>query len=54
MLRLNVLRFSPAQRLYARHGFVVDSADEVDVYMSRPARAQSGRSGSGQGRRGMA
>jgi GNAT superfamily N-acetyltransferase len=39
-LRLNVLRLSPAQRLYARHGFTVDAEDEVDVYMSRRARAR--------------
>jgi GNAT superfamily N-acetyltransferase len=34
-LRLSVLRLSPAQRLYARHGFTVDGTDEVDVFMSR-------------------
>jgi GNAT superfamily N-acetyltransferase len=39
VLRLNVLRMSAAQRLYARHGFVVDSADEVDVFMIRRARS---------------
>ncbi|MDK8192632.1 GNAT family N-acetyltransferase [Paenibacillus sp. UMB7766-LJ446] len=31
---LNVLQGSPARRLYERFGFVVDSEDEVDVYMS--------------------
>jgi GNAT superfamily N-acetyltransferase len=35
VLRLTVLRLSAAQRLYARHGFIVDDADDVDVYMSR-------------------
>jgi len=34
--KLNVLTGSAAQRLYVRHGFVVDSEDEVDVFMSRP------------------
>jgi GNAT superfamily N-acetyltransferase len=36
-LRLNVLQGSPARRLYERHGFVVDTEDEIDVYMSRLA-----------------
>lgn len=31
--RLNVLRGSPAQRLYRRHGFTVESQDLVDVFM---------------------
>ncbi|MHA7583878.1 GNAT family N-acetyltransferase [Paenibacillus vandeheii] len=31
---LNVLQGSPARRLYERFGFVLDSEDEVDVYMS--------------------
>lgn len=35
-VRLTVLRGSPALRLYARHGFVVESdADPVDVLMVR-------------------
>ncbi|RII13726.1 Acetyltransferase (GNAT) family protein [Streptomyces sp. YIM 130001] len=34
-VRLNVLRGSPARRLYERHAFTVDSADPVDVFMSR-------------------
>ncbi|MFM9370528.1 GNAT family N-acetyltransferase [Streptomyces sp. Da 82-17] len=34
-VRLNVLRGSPARRLYTRHGFEVDTQDEVDVFMSR-------------------
>jgi GNAT superfamily N-acetyltransferase len=33
-LRLNVLRGSPAQRLYERHGFQVDDQDDVDVFMT--------------------
>jgi hypothetical protein len=33
LYRLNVLQGSPARRLYARHGFVVESEDEVDVFM---------------------
>lgn len=36
--RLNVLAGSPAQRLYLRHGFTVESADPVDVYMVAPGR----------------
>ncbi|MBA8815850.1 GNAT superfamily N-acetyltransferase [Microbacterium halimionae] len=32
--RLNVLQGSPARRLYERHGFTVDSEDEVDVWMT--------------------
>lgn len=31
--RLNVLAGSPAQRLYLRHGFVVDTSDPIDVFM---------------------
>ncbi|KOY15930.1 GNAT family N-acetyltransferase [Paenibacillus xylanivorans] len=31
---LNVLQGSPARRLYERFGFVLDSEDEVDVFMS--------------------
>ncbi|SED80916.1 Ribosomal protein S18 acetylase RimI [Arthrobacter alpinus] len=31
--RLNVLTGSPAQRLYLRHGFSVESQDAVDVFM---------------------
>jgi GNAT superfamily N-acetyltransferase len=33
--RLNVLRGSRAQALYARHGFAVESQDAVDVFMVR-------------------
>jgi len=36
-LRLQVLVGSPAQRLYARHGFVVEQDDGIDVWMRRPA-----------------
>ena len=36
-LRLQVLVGSPAQRLYARHGFVVEHDDGIDVWMRRPA-----------------
>ncbi|MFK4099755.1 GNAT family N-acetyltransferase [Streptomyces sp. NPDC019531] len=35
-VRLNVLQGSAAQRLYERHGFVVESEDPVDVFMVRP------------------
>jgi GNAT superfamily N-acetyltransferase len=38
--RLNVLRGSRAQALYARHGFAVESQDAIDVFMVRhPGRA---------------
>jgi GNAT superfamily N-acetyltransferase len=33
VFRLNVLTGSPAQRLYHRHGFIVESQDPVDVFM---------------------
>ncbi|QMU98794.1 GNAT family N-acetyltransferase [Microbacterium esteraromaticum] len=35
-VRLQVLVGSAAQRLYERHGFVVDHDDGVDVWMCRP------------------
>ncbi|MDW4903782.1 GNAT family N-acetyltransferase [Streptomyces sp. ADMS] len=35
LVRLNVLRGSPARRLYERHGFRVESEDAVDVFMVR-------------------
>ncbi|MGW0809680.1 GNAT family N-acetyltransferase [Nonomuraea sp. NPDC002799] len=39
-VRLNVLRGSPARRLYERHGFTTETEDEVDVFMVRhPAPA---------------
>lgn len=34
-VRLNVLRASAAQRLYERHGFIVETEDPVDVFMVR-------------------
>ena len=37
-IRLNVLRGSPAQRLYERHGFTVETQDPVDVFMVRRPR----------------
>lgn len=38
-VRLNVLRGSPARRLYERHGFTLEAEDPVDVVMARmPAR----------------
>lgn len=40
VVRLNVLQRSPARRLYERHGFTVETEDEVDVFMVRaPAPA---------------
>ncbi|MEU7842816.1 GNAT family N-acetyltransferase [Micromonospora sp. NPDC049114] len=40
-VRLNVLRGSPARRLYERHGFTVETEDPVDVFMVRePTRAR--------------
>ncbi|MEV5041089.1 GNAT family N-acetyltransferase [Microbacterium sp. LMI1x-1-1.1] len=33
--RINVLQQSPARRLYERHGFILDSEDEVDVFLVR-------------------
>ncbi|WP_288967774.1 GNAT family N-acetyltransferase [uncultured Microbacterium sp.] len=35
LYRLNVLQGSPARSLYERHRFVVDSQDDVDVFMTR-------------------
>ena len=37
LFRLNVLQGSRAQALYERHGFVVERADAVDVFMVRHA-----------------
>lgn len=34
-VRLNVLRGSPARRLYERHGFTLEAEDPVDVFMVR-------------------
>ncbi|MFI0779468.1 GNAT family N-acetyltransferase [Streptomyces sp. NPDC021212] len=42
LVRLNVLRGSPARRLYERHGFSPESEDPVDVFMVRePAFARA-------------
>jgi GNAT superfamily N-acetyltransferase len=39
VVRLNVLRGSPARRLYERHGFTVEAEEPVDVFMVRePSR----------------
>ncbi|WP_406197459.1 GNAT family N-acetyltransferase [Kitasatospora sp. NBC_01560] len=38
-VRLIVLQGSPARRLYERHGFVLESADPVDVVLVRPVPA---------------
>jgi GNAT superfamily N-acetyltransferase len=35
LVRLNVLRGSPARRLYERHGFALESEDPVDLFMVR-------------------
>jgi GNAT superfamily N-acetyltransferase len=35
LVRLNVLRGSPARRLYERHGFTVETQDAIDVFMLR-------------------
>lgn len=44
LVRLNVLRGSPARRLYERHGFTVETEDPVDVFMvRRPALTMRGR-----------
>ncbi|NWF30579.1 GNAT family N-acetyltransferase [Streptomyces sp. PKU-EA00015] len=41
-VRLNVLRGSPARRLYERHGFTLETEDPVDVFMVRkPERPRS-------------
>jgi GNAT superfamily N-acetyltransferase len=44
-VRLNVLRGSPARRLYERHGFVPESEDAVDVFMVRPLSPAPSRPG---------
>lgn len=43
-VRLNVLRGSPARRLYERHGFTLETEDPVDVFMLREP-SDSGRPG---------
>ncbi|MFJ8054663.1 GNAT family N-acetyltransferase [Streptomyces sp. NPDC096142] len=41
-VRLNVLRGSPARRLYERFGFVVEAEDAVDVFMVRERMREAG------------
>jgi GNAT superfamily N-acetyltransferase len=41
VVRLNVLQGSQARRLYERHGFTVESEDEVDVFMVRAVSSPS-------------
>ncbi|MFJ8018626.1 GNAT family N-acetyltransferase [Streptomyces sp. NPDC096339] len=41
VVRLNVLQGSAAQRLYERHGFIVEAQDPVDVFMVRRPGAGS-------------
>ncbi|MEU7584742.1 GNAT family N-acetyltransferase [Micromonospora sp. NPDC049230] len=42
VVRLNVLRGSPARRLYERHGFTLEAEDPVDVFLVRaPTRKLS-------------
>jgi GNAT superfamily N-acetyltransferase len=38
LVRLNVLRGSPARRLYERHGFTLTTEDLVDVFLVRVSR----------------
>ncbi|WP_432117598.1 GNAT family N-acetyltransferase [Streptomyces sp. bgisy032] len=42
LVRLNVLQGSPARRLYARHGFTVETEDPVDVFMVREPSVSAG------------
>ncbi|WP_336210522.1 GNAT family N-acetyltransferase [Nonomuraea sp. LPB2021202275-12-8] len=39
-VRLQVLRGSPARRLYERHGFTLETEDSVDVFMVRVPRCR--------------
>lgn len=41
-VRLNVLRGSPARRLYERQGFTLDTEDPVDVFMVREPAGPAG------------
>lgn len=41
-VRLNVLQGSPARRLYERHGFALETEDDVDVFMVRKAGSAGG------------
>ncbi|MEU4462486.1 GNAT family N-acetyltransferase [Streptomyces sp. NPDC024017] len=49
LVRLNVLQDSPARHLYERHGFTVETQDEIDIFMVRrpgaDALPQAGSSG---------
>lgn len=46
-VRLNVLRGSPARRLYERHGFVLESEDAVDVFLVREPTGDGSHSSAG-------
>lgn len=46
--RLNVLSGSPARGLYERHGFVVDSQDDVDVFMTLDREGETSRASEGR------
>ncbi|MFI7499263.1 GNAT family N-acetyltransferase [Streptomyces sp. NPDC049687] len=50
-VRLNVLRGSPARRLYERHGFVLEREDAVDVFLVREPRPRYGWFGGESGAR---
>ena len=49
--RLNVLRGSAAVRLYQRLGFMLDSSDEVDLFLVRQGVGPSGTPGVAPGTR---
>ncbi|WP_250034614.1 GNAT family N-acetyltransferase [Paractinoplanes maris] len=42
VVRLNVLRGSPARRLYELHGFTLETEDPVDVFLVREPRTGIG------------
>ncbi|MFF8397047.1 GNAT family N-acetyltransferase [Streptomyces sp. NPDC016172] len=42
LVRLNVLQGSPARHLYERHGFTVETQDEIDIFMLRRPGAGPG------------
>jgi GNAT superfamily N-acetyltransferase len=42
VLRINVLRGSPARHLYERHGFALESEDGVDLFLVRRGTVQAG------------
>ncbi|MDA0635143.1 GNAT family N-acetyltransferase [Nonomuraea sp. MCN248] len=52
VVRLNVLRGSSARRLYERHGFAVETEDEVDVFMVRHPSPPGGQPADSRVRRG--